>query len=76
MEWKERRMSESNGINVNRLVLRECPECNGAGFFVTQTCCGNLSSSGGCWDGCGIQSQEPCEMCGGSGNIKYLKQNA
>jgi len=68
-------MSESNGINVNRLVLRECPECNGAGFFVTQTCCGNLSSSGGCWGGCGIQSQEPCEMCGGSGNIKYLKQN-
>jgi len=60
------------GINVNRIVLRECPECNGDGYFVTQRCCGNLSPSGGCWGGCGIQDQEPCSICGSSGTIETL----
>ena len=53
------------------MVLVDCPECNGDGCGPTQPeCCGNPYPSGECRSHCAVPVQQPCDFCGGQGQVE------
>lgn len=47
----------------------QCPECDGAGYFIVAKCCGNITPHGECKGFCHIQDQDLCDVCGGRGVV-------
>jgi len=66
----------AGGVAIDSTPLLDCPDCGGSGWVEGTGMAHHPSCNGSCRN-CPIpvQTQEPCGMCGGTGQVKSNASN-